>query len=503
MTTPSSQPSAQGRRLVRAFGIALLLLGSCAPNKSEPASESEPFQTVPREGQGILLVVIDGLRADRVSAFGYDRETTPRIDQLASEGVAFARTISASPQAAPSHASILSGNDPNLARRAVPQWRQAEIDQAWYLPPKVPRLPVELAVAGYRTAAFSSHPSFSRVNGLVSGFQAFFPRWPKQVGEPLAAADETLEDVRRWLRTLSRDEPWFAYVQLASLEDAFRHRDPSWSGFFEPRSGRSWVPPAGLTSPSLFAVAPGRTDGGAHTIGQYEAWYDGALREIDAQLGELLDQLEQFGRLENTTVCVVGSFGMQFGESGLILDHGRLSVADLHVPLVLRPSPSIASRRGLHSELLASTMDVAPTLLELAGQDVPQDMFGLSFARVFDPEQPIAPVRELAMAACAIQGGYAVFSADKALEMIFPGQVREPALVRAWYGDLDVHEDSAEERLYDWTTDPAPPLFEQTLPSLPESVRLKTAGFHWVLRVQRLQKQYAPVLFSDFGAGDS
>ena len=148
-------------------------------------------------------------------------------------------------------------------------------------------------------------------------------------------------------------------------------------------------------------------------------------------------------------------------------------------------------------------MDVAPTLLELADQTVPPNMFGLSLGRIFDPDQPIAPIRKLAMAACAIQGGYAVFSEDQALEMIFPGQVREPALVRSWYGDLDLHTDSAEERLYNWTTHPAPSLFEQTLPSLPEAVRLKTAGFHWILRVQKLQEQYAPVLFSDFGAGDS
>ena len=470
-----------------------LLLGSCDGQDTSSAHQVE------RRGQGILLVVIDGLRADRLSSLDYDRLTTPRIDALAGEGLSFARTISASPQTTPSHAAILSGSDPNLARRAVPQWEQAEIDQAWYLPPKVPRLSVELAVAGYRTAAFASHASLAPVSGLTAGFQTFFPRLPKSNAEPLVSADRTLTDVSHWLRTLDRDEPWFAYVQLAGLEDSFRHPDPSWSGYFEPRAGRNWIPPTGLSSPSLFAVSPGRTDGGTHTIGQYEAWYDGALREIDLQLGELFDRLAQSRRLESTTVCVVGSCGMQFGESGLLLDHGRLSVADLHVPFVLRPESSLYSRRGESIDFLASTMDIAPTLLELAGCDVPADMLGRSFASLLDPASELAPVRDLTIASCAIQNGYAVYSDEQALEFTMPGEVRQPGLVRAWYGDLDFHADAVEERLYNWIEDPAPALFELTLPSLPDAVRLKTAGFHWTQRVQELQSKYAPLLLPGFG----
>lgn len=490
----SSAPTPFHPGLAALLAVLIALLPGC--------DRGEPGSTVPEEGQGLLLVVVDGLRADRLSCNGYGRATTPRIDGLASEGVLLTRTISASPQIAPSHAALLSGSDANLARRSGAQWGQATVDQPWYLPPSVPRLPVELAVAGFRTAAFGSHPGFAPVNGHTAGFQTFFPRWPTAIGEPLATAEETLGDVRRWFGTLGRDEPWFAYVQLAGLEDAFRYPDPRWSGYFEPRPGRGWVPPSGLTVPSLFAVAPGRTDGTLQSIGDYEARYDGALRGIDAALGELLDQLDQLGRLERTTVCLIGSCGMQFGEAGLILDHGRLSVADLHVPFLLRPALGRPSRRGERLDLLASTMDVAPTLLDLHGLEVPADMLGVSLADLVDPERPVSALRKFAVANCGIQEGGAIFSADHVLEVTLPGRVAEGELIRAWYGDLDVHDDVVEERFYNWIEEPFPALNDLAPANGPEAAAFEAAGFHWTLRVRDLQRRYTPVLFEGLGASD-
>ena len=461
---------------------------ACAPSAPEPA----PTGTGASAGQGVLVVVVDGLRADRVSAFGYGRETTPRCDALAAEGAAFLRTISPAPQLVPAHAALVSGSDPNLARRDVPTW-MATTDPVWFLPPEAPRLAVELGVAGFRSAAFSSHPFFAPVYGFGVGFHEFFPRWPETPDEPLTRPGETFEDVRRWLATLRRGESWFAYVQLAGLEDCFNRPDPRWSQFFEPDRTKSWVPPRGTNDPCLFAVPPSRAADGNLTMGEYEVRYDGALREIDHELGRFLDGLEQLGRLDGTTVCVVGSCGMQFGEAGLLLDHGRLSVADLHVPWILRPARDLPGPRGVRHDELTSTLDLAPTVLELHDIEPPEGMLGTSFAALVRGEQADLPPRRVVVASCAIQGGNAAFTRDLAVEWTLPGQVRERALVRGWYGDLEKHAGAVEERVYDWVDQPYPPLHQLASPWIPQpderKVELRAATLQWMSRVETLRDE--------------
>src|SRR6185436_7712959 len=102
------------------------------------------------------------------------------------------------------------------------------------------------------------------------------------------------------------------------------------------------------------------------------------LRQLDSKLGRLFEALRRIDRLKNTTVVVVGSYGVSFGESGLILDSGTLSDADLHVPLIIRPAPQQACARGTKVQHIASTIDLAPTLLELEQIPVPRAMHGVS-----------------------------------------------------------------------------------------------------------------------------
>ena len=121
-----------------------------------------------------------------------------------------------------------------------------------------------------------------------------------------------------------------------------------------------------------------RWSGGMRTLGEYEAEYDGALRRVDQRLGRLLNGLRTRGVLEHTTVIVTSSFGVGFGEAGLYLDHGTLTDVDLHVPLIIKPAAGIQCARGTHSSAVASTIDLAPTMLALQSVDVPNDMQGES-----------------------------------------------------------------------------------------------------------------------------
>jgi hypothetical protein len=132
-------------------------------------SEAIASQNLPKargDAPNVLLVIIDALRADHLSAYGYDRGTTPEIDKLAREGVLFEHAYSTSSYTLPSHASILTGLYPS--EHGI-EWRTSKSAGA-----TTTTLPQVLTRYGYRTGAFSGNTFwFSREHGFGRGFLHF------------------------------------------------------------------------------------------------------------------------------------------------------------------------------------------------------------------------------------------------------------------------------------------------------------------------------------------
>jgi len=117
------------------------------------------------EKVNVLLVVLDCTRADHLSCYGYGRETTPFLDQVAREGVRFSNMITTAPWTLPSHASLLTGLFPVT---------HGATDENRYLAARHKTLAEYLRAAGYRTAAFCTNPWVSPETGFGRGFDAFF-----------------------------------------------------------------------------------------------------------------------------------------------------------------------------------------------------------------------------------------------------------------------------------------------------------------------------------------
>ena len=211
------------------------------------------------------------------------------------------------------------------------------------------------------------------------------------------------------------------------------------------------------------------------------------------------DKLRRLGRWEQTTIAVVGSFGMQFGEAGLLCDHGRLSMADLRVPLWLRAPGLGPDAAGLRDSGVASTIDLAPTLLELVGIDLPAPMQGRSLVpRMRGEEDP----RGVVLASCGIQAGVLVADDDLALEITLPNVAPSDALVRAWYGDdqpryrmddtASAQAAGSERRSYEWRKEPFPAL-DRPRPDLPGTAGLLAASEAWLADAEALRRRvHAP-----------
>ena len=462
MSTPELKPiriSRPGSHARLHFGLALL--GCCGWQSS---------CSIPEEGagRGVLLIAIDELRADHLSGAGYDRETTPQLDQLAEDGVSFEQTFSAAPLMIPAHTSLLTGCYPMVSRRRLPERIQIPESNRWLIPASVPHLAVEFLNAGYATAAFLDTEALLPFAGFDSGFQVF----ERDDSQNRRAAKERggvalSSRLRDWLGDLPADRNWFAYLHLRDLDRIWNHSDPEWDDYFASRPNPSFIPPVGVTDKVFFKMPNSRWAGRLRTLEDYERGYDGALRRIDQNLGRLFRSLELEGRWTNTTISVVGSYGLQFGESGLIARSGMLSVPDLQVPWILRLSPSRAggaeppkqrAASGTIFKHLASLVDVAPTLLDWEAISIPAGTHGRSHLPVLLGEQ--SKIRDYAFASGGLVNGAVAFGETWVFEEL-QFEAASADLRTQWFGTSDPDEALTQSGFYRYHKRPGRP-FDRT-----------------------------------------
>lgn len=325
----------------------------------------------------VLVVVIEGARADHLSACGYHRRTTPFLEEVAAEGVRFRQMISVAPATVSAHASLLTGRYP-CAHGA-----HAENPR---LGPGQPLLPEVLRAAGYRTAAFCTSREVSPDSGFGRGFDDFFTQryqnrladravsYGRRAGDRLlrradAGGRRTNEAVREWLAGV--DGPYFAFL----------HYD-------EPRLplNPNIAPDAAFLDPEIAALRlrPSAQDVDAYVAGGERltglerrlviAHYDSALRYVDGRLAEIAALLRERGDWDRTLLVVTSDHGQMFGEHGLFGNRVGLHDELLRVPLLLR-CPGLIPQ-GFVVEEFAQTVDIAPTLLAALGIAVPPTMQG-------------------------------------------------------------------------------------------------------------------------------
>jgi len=313
-------------------------------------------ETVPREKErppSLLLVVIDTLRADAVSAYGDVPGTTPNLDALAASGESYTRAYAPSPWTVPSHASLLSGleipaHGVGLGGRVV-------------LPEAVDTLAERLRAAGYQTAGFSENALVSGDFGFDQGFDHFAVRTAEQqfaAGQKGAINVE--EEIRLWLDGRDPERPFFIFINLYDPHEPYAVREEN-----------RFLPPGVVTEDAKSLGAGGRTSHlicdripSASELGILRGLYLGDVAAADAKLGTVLALLEARD-IENLVTVVTSDHGEHFGERRL-LDH-EFSVQEevLRVPLVVR-------RPGAQPGTIQQPVelrDVAQSLLSWAGAE--------------------------------------------------------------------------------------------------------------------------------------
>ncbi len=420
MTVRLPQPLLRLCVHVGLWGILLLLAASC--HKTGRSSG---------QGRGVLLIAVDGLRADHLLTGGYDRDTAPFLCGLMGSSVSFSQTFSSAPFALAACVSLLTGCDPMIAKRYIPSGFQARPSLLWNIPKDAPRIAQEFLRAGYATAAFVDDPTLSKLAGFEAGFQRYVV--PQREGwNERHGMQELAPQLEQWIASLGRRQDWFAVLHISDLERAFAKPDPIWNEFFAAREEWDAVPPISDSSEVFFAVPKSRWTGAMQSLGEIEATYDGAIRKFDGELERFLALALSDGRDERTTIAVVGTHGMSLGESGLIASHGRLCDPDLHVPLAIRPRAGVSYQAGASRSALVSLVDLAPTLLELEDLPRPPAMQGFSLLPLLTDAS--AAVREYAFASHGFQAGWVAMNASWCFESVRPDAAKTKLLATSWIG---------------------------------------------------------------------
>lgn len=368
-----------------------------------PAARGRPQTSAQPEGASrpnIILVTIDTLSAERVGAYGHERIRTPNLDAIALAGVRFDRAIVQQPNTNASHASIFTGTYPHT--HGI---RSHMVDS---LSPTQPTMASLLGASGYVTAGFYSWVSLDAAfSGLDKGFDEYHSL---VVNRPVLLEDSRLSYLAAAFRRLATYLAVFGSAEdllhmgeeveerlegradlttKAALE--WLGREPGepfflWVHYFDPHYPYAPPPPYDrLYDPGY----DGPFDGGWETIHwiregkplaerdveHIRALYDGEVSFVDEQLGRLLADLDRRGLSDRSVLVVTADHGESLGEKGWF-HPGTLFDAEIRVPLLIR-CPGLPSVRKVIDAPVQS-IDILPTVLELAGVPAPGDIEGRS-----------------------------------------------------------------------------------------------------------------------------
>jgi arylsulfatase A-like enzyme len=321
----------------------------------------------------IVLVVLDTVRADRLSCYGNSIEMTPNIDRLAEAGVVFENAISTAPWSIPSHASLFTGCYP-LTHGAT--WGYPYLDE------DLVTLAGFLSDIGYSTLGLSNNPNVGISTGLSRGFHNFVEVWRRNVKYPSlflriqfwvtellgmeddSARDEGAGDTNEIVRLVLRrglGSPFFLFVNYMEAHMKYDPPHP----FDEMYAGRGErvTRMKNLDFMFLFEMLAGKARLQPMDRETLIGLYNGEIAYLDYRVGELTEDLKVHDSFENTLIILTSDHGENLGDHGL-LDH-QFSVNEtlLRLPLIIHFPPALPM--GLKIATPVQSVDLFPTILAL------------------------------------------------------------------------------------------------------------------------------------------
>ncbi len=335
--------------------FAAALLAACG--------SSEPGQP---PVHGMILVVLDTVRADRLGVYGHTIPTSPALDKLAADGVVFEHALSHASWTLPAAVGLFSGHYPSRRTFRDDRLRVSSVER--------------LLQAGYQTAAFTEGGFFSAHFGFDRGFELY---WEKEGAVRMADHDEGEGGVERTFAAASEwlahnaEEPFFLMVHSYEAHTPYRRRNFAGS------------PPPGLAATfeqrDIDRLEKGDLIPDKAGIAYVRALYDGGILAVDTQMGQLRQTLRDLGLHDRTVIVVTADHGEDLAERQpqALGQHGHsLHRALTHIPLIVFDPRRRDGERRVSTQV--RLIDVMPTFLELAGLEPMAGASGRSLVPLMD-----------------------------------------------------------------------------------------------------------------------
>ncbi|MDP6977487.1 MAG: sulfatase [Myxococcota bacterium] len=349
--------------IIGALWLAVLLAGAYGCSDGEkPASPPAGNQV---SGAPIVMISLDTTRRDHLSFYGYDRETSPRLQRLAEESVVFDDFVTMSSWTLPTHASLFTGLFPmthgahysNAGDVALGDADGApggfQAFRANRLPDDATTLAEVLQHNGYATAAIAAGPWFKPVFRLDQGFDHYDADFTSLEGR----RGNEVSDLA--IASLDRigDRPFFLFLNYFDPHDPYDGHGTSWEQFLRPGAD--------------FAVSK--------TLAEYDA----EILFMDGQIGRVLDELQARALYDRAWIVVTSDHGEHFGEHGLEI-HGFSLYEDVVRGVLMIKPPRDVSLTGSRA-VRAQSIDVMPTLLDALGIAPPEGIEGEPLHEISHP----------------------------------------------------------------------------------------------------------------------
>lgn len=354
----------------------------------------------------LLFVVLDTVRADNLSLYGYERETTPFLDRFAGRSITYEHAYAPAPWTTPSHASMFTGTSTNAHQTCRENER---------ITPDLPVLAELLSEAGYETVGFSNNahvsPDFEFDRGFdtfvfngesynepfdggvsVSRIRSYKGDGPlyQQLAEALRyvrqkdgslnrtvlnwlyrkaseaglisnqdrGAQSTNQFVQRYLNGREDDRPFFMYLNYMEAHAPYQSPAEYQYRYVDEPLVSGWG-----SQGDYFA---GRVSDQERKVGDLRDQYDGCIRYLDTMVEELIETVE--GHSDDTLVVIASDHGEAFGEHGLYEHKAGLYDELVRVPLLVNPPGSETDV----VDVPVSCRWLFSTFLEAAGAPVPE-----------------------------------------------------------------------------------------------------------------------------------
>ena len=326
-----------GAALVLAAAVFIIFLLTTTTRKDIPGKCSD---------LNLMVITLDTTRADRIGTYGYRSAETPNIDGLAANGILFENCYAAVPLTLPSHCTLFTGRYP-LGHRVRGNGTFLLRKDEFTLAEKMKELDFQTyaLVASYVLLArfglnqgFDLYDDSLEVNELIKNYSSEIK------------ANQVYAKFSQWFKKMNPREKFFAWIH-----------------FYDPHSPHE--PPEEYKK-KLWIINP-------------STLYDGEMAFVDTYVGKIIDDLKTANLLERTLVVIVGDHGEAFGEHQ---EYGHAIFCyeqNLKVPLVFyNPRVFTGKLKGLRVKNRVNLVDIMPTILELYGQKVPEQIQGESFVQL-------------------------------------------------------------------------------------------------------------------------